>query len=405
MIRNFLIFSIGITILITTLSIGCKKDKDSEPIVPPPPPLPPTYDFTADTTLIDLNEVIYFTDLSSITSTSWLWDFGDGTTDTVKSPRKSYMAIKDYTVSLTVTNPEDTQTIIKDDYIKVVSYPSPWVYCGIASNYNLQDVFFIDKNTGWTVSLNGVILKTTDGGTNWSVLSSSTYSISGIHFINASEGWAVGNGTILRTTDGGATWTYSNFGVNIKDVYFINSYTGWIIGDKTIFMTTDTGSTWYIQYTSTRPLYEMHILDNDTGYVSGGSGTVLKTTDGGNTWLELNTSSQENLLSISVVNDDIWAVGYYGEIIHSKDCGLTWENQYHKTGITFESVCFTNSRFGWAVTSQDFCFYKTTNGGITWSHAQDPLIVQPYALYKLFFLDSKNGWVVGDLGIIYKLNL
>lgn len=384
----------------------CKKDKDNDPD-PVLPPTPPTYDFVADTCLIDLNEVIYFTDLSTLPSSTWLWDFGDGTTDTVKSPKKSYPYFGDYTVSLTVTNSVDTQTIVKEDYIKVVSNPSPWVYCGVASNYKFRDVFFIDENIGWASGLSGIIIKTIDGGANWSLLNSGVSNpLLGIHFINASTGWLVGSGgTILKTNDGGDTWTSINFGSKaIDDVHFININTGWIISDKMIFNTTDAGATWNLQYTSIRPLYEMHFLDSNTVYISGGEGTVLKTINGGSSWIKLNTSSQDNLLSIFVINENIWAVGYFGEIIHSKDGGLTWENQYNKDGFAFESVCFMNSRFGWAVSSQVNSFYKTTNGGITWSQAPDPMIVQPNELRKMFFFDSKNGWVVGGMGCIYKLS-
>ena len=54
----------------------------------------------------------------------------------------------------------------------------------------------------------GYILKTTDGGANWE----ENYSIidielNDIQFIDDNTGWAVGeNGIVLRTTNGGVTW-------------------------------------------------------------------------------------------------------------------------------------------------------------------------------------------------------
>jgi hypothetical protein len=66
-------------------------------------------------------------------------------------------------------------------------------------------VFFINDQTGYIVGYPGCILKTNDGGINW------TNSISGLQadlisvfFADTLTGYAVGsNGTILKTIDGG----------------------------------------------------------------------------------------------------------------------------------------------------------------------------------------------------------
>ena len=50
----------------------------------------------------------------SIGATSWLWDFGDGTTSIAQNPSHSYATLKSYTVSLTVTNGGCTNTISKN---------------------------------------------------------------------------------------------------------------------------------------------------------------------------------------------------------------------------------------------------------------------------------------------------
>lgn len=77
----------------------------------------PVADFTADNTC--LGTVSQFTDQSSIsgsTITSWLWDFGDGTTSTQQNPTHTYAVTGNYSVTLTVTTAEGcdattTQTI------------------------------------------------------------------------------------------------------------------------------------------------------------------------------------------------------------------------------------------------------------------------------------------------------
>ncbi len=47
---------------------------------------------------------IQFTDLSTNTPTSWLWDFGDGNTSTTQNPTHTFPAEGNYTVCLTSTN-------------------------------------------------------------------------------------------------------------------------------------------------------------------------------------------------------------------------------------------------------------------------------------------------------------
>jgi len=47
---------------------------------------------------------VTFTDTSTGNPTSWLWDFGDGTTSALRNPSKTYSIAQNYTVTLTATN-------------------------------------------------------------------------------------------------------------------------------------------------------------------------------------------------------------------------------------------------------------------------------------------------------------
>ncbi|MFH1319184.1 MAG: PKD domain-containing protein [Bacteroidota bacterium] len=82
------------------------------------PAVPPVADFMADFTF-SCNGTIYFSDLSLYAPDSWYWDFGDGNSDTVQNPIHTYTAGGTYSVSLTVTNPYGTDSIIKTNYITV----------------------------------------------------------------------------------------------------------------------------------------------------------------------------------------------------------------------------------------------------------------------------------------------
>lgn len=64
----------------------------------------PVANFTATPNPATPGQTIQFTDTSTNAPTGWAWNFGDGTTSTVKNPTKIYSQAGSYTVSLTATN-------------------------------------------------------------------------------------------------------------------------------------------------------------------------------------------------------------------------------------------------------------------------------------------------------------
>ncbi|MDI9394258.1 MAG: PKD domain-containing protein [Euryarchaeota archaeon] len=80
----------------------------------------PVAAFTADVTSGTLPLTVNFTDQSTGSPTSWLWDFGDGATASEQNVSHTYTAAGSYTVKLSVTNDSGSDEEIKSDYIKVV---------------------------------------------------------------------------------------------------------------------------------------------------------------------------------------------------------------------------------------------------------------------------------------------
>ena len=62
-----------------------------------------------------------------------------------------------------------------------------------ASEFRLQALFFQDANTGWAAGTDGLILRTTDAGQNWSKLHEHVgLSLTDLHIEPSGVGWAVG---------------------------------------------------------------------------------------------------------------------------------------------------------------------------------------------------------------------
>src|SRR6185436_10930876 len=79
---------------------------------------PPSANFVADKKIRYTNKVIQFTDAST-KSTSWLWNFGDATTSTLKNPTKMYSSPGTYTVTLQI-NGNPVYTATKVAYIQIL---------------------------------------------------------------------------------------------------------------------------------------------------------------------------------------------------------------------------------------------------------------------------------------------
>ena len=84
----------------------------------------PVADFSADKVGGCSPIVVNFTDRSTGSPTSWSWDFGNGSTSTRQNPSTTYFTPGTYTVTLTVTNANGSNTIVRTDYITVYDPPS-----------------------------------------------------------------------------------------------------------------------------------------------------------------------------------------------------------------------------------------------------------------------------------------
>jgi len=158
---------------------------------------------------------------------------------------------------------------------------------------SLPIMFFVNDSTGYIAGSDGsflyrgVIAKTIDHGKHWSLktLPQSGSLINDIHFHSEDTGYVISaDGLLFRTTNKGSTWdsiSRLNTTSYIK-IFFINGKTGFVISGTNIYKTTDAGITWNLQPSGTSHwLWSVYFPDPNTGYIVGDSGTILKTSLGG----------------------------------------------------------------------------------------------------------------------------
>jgi serine protease len=92
---------------------------------PSPGPQPLKAEFTGEPTSGVKNTTVQFTSQSTGSIISWLWDFGDGATSIDPNPSHTYKEARTYTVSLTVTGPDGSDTETKSRFVKLFEPSSP----------------------------------------------------------------------------------------------------------------------------------------------------------------------------------------------------------------------------------------------------------------------------------------
>lgn len=210
-------------------------------------------------------------------------------------------------------------------------------------------------------SIAGNILKTTNGGTNWSSIYTGTGAIlNAIFFLDINTGWVAGENSQIRyTTDGGNSWNGSavtGFTINIKDCEFISSTTGFVCGfqgaNGAIHKSSNGGVNWAIQITpgGIGGLNSLCFVGS-TAFSCGNGGLIIKSTDTGSNWSNLNQSiSTQELKSIDMVDANTgWAVGLNGVILYTTNSGTTWVQQESFTTNGLQSVIALNAIHAWAV--------------------------------------------------------
>jgi PKD repeat protein len=83
----------------------------------------PRADFTTDKIRGGAPMTVQFTDKSSGAPVSWKWDFGDGGSSIEQNPKHTYSTLGTYTVSLTVSNKDGSDTTTKVNLIATTLAP------------------------------------------------------------------------------------------------------------------------------------------------------------------------------------------------------------------------------------------------------------------------------------------
>ncbi|MGN8225831.1 T9SS type A sorting domain-containing protein [Gracilimonas sp. BCB1] len=352
-----------------------------------------------------------------------------------------------------------------------------------AGTEDLLDFHIVNDTTFWVAGESGSLYKSTDAGSSWeSALQIDTVSYGGFQSLNSSDdlynmafaddqtGYVIGEtynsgfvGFILKTTDGGSTWSVIDY--EFKHLFYdielgsngeiilaggADSFTE--TTQNAILVSSDEGTSWNILTDGSGPLTWFDIdefegswlavgasgatasftLADDTlssdlitgfniadvSFINGSQGAfvtegrvhgkVFTTTDGGATWENhLILEGRKDFKAVAYVdNNNIWAVGtdhYTGGsvwlVYHSSDQGATWNKvdtgfaEHEKTN-NLEDVQFIDAQIGF-IKAEDMLL-KTTDGGSTWNAITEPDNISYFDFEMIGFQNEDNGWMAGQ---------
>lgn len=295
-----------------------------------------------------------------------------------------------------------------------VSLYSDWIWQNpLPQGNELRSTYFLNSQTGFACGYGGTILKTTNGGTNWSILKSDVFKILfSVYFTDINTGYVSGeSGIIFKTTNGGTNWFNLNSGTNenLFSLCFTSASTGYCVMRDSVLKTTDAGLNWTKQPVSSS-LYSFSNIffpAPDTGYCTGSGTPVFKTTNAGNNWFITNGPQALNMGLYFINSLTGFICGgtpfFGGTFYTTTNGGNNWYFHDSISPMTFYSICFTSQNNGFMSGSNgsDYSYIlKTTNMGVNWGHLY--LGVSGMTFHKIFFPDAANGFTVGSGGNIFR---
>lgn len=280
---------------------------------------------------------------------------------------------------------------------------SDWELTTSATSNDLLHVLFVNSNTGYACGDIGTIIRTTNGGINWTALASGTNEVltsMAVNPANINVVYAAGfNGALLKTTNAGNNWSLQSVGGLYNAIVFKDANTGIAAGVGGIVYRTTNGGTNWVSVDPGIGLVTISSLYIGGGVIFGGcaSGKIIKSTNNGLNWTNYQTPSSFSFYSIYFLNDVTgFAADNTGKVFKSSNSGVNWSQISVHSGTKFTITRNGIDLFMCGVQGK---ILKSTNYGVNWITQTTGTSIDFYAMQ---FLNQNVGFAVGEGGAIYR---
>lgn len=315
-----------------------------------------------------------------------------------------------------------------------------WDKLNVPTTESFRGLGVVSESVVWASGTAGTVIRTIDGGKNWSVIKvpgARQLDFRGIQAFDANTAVIISSGPaekgqahIYRTSDGGKSWAHvyeqKTAGIFFDAVAFWDHKHGIVLSDPVeghfvLFTTDDGGSSWKQvrpaslpatlpnegAFAASNSCLTVH-GKNDVWFATGGAAVarVFRSTDRGKTWAAAETpmhpkNASSGIFSLSFRNgkDGIAVGGDYQHpessdlpnVMRTADGGLTWQPAAltNPAGIYFSSVARVN--------------HPILAAGIKglWIYSHDWKLASPENLNTVAS-EHNIVWAVGAKGVVLK---
>jgi len=297
---------------------------------------------------------------------------------------------------------------------------------------DLLAVDFVDANLGLAVGAGGAIIRTTNGGATWDAIAPVTnYTVTDVKFLTSQTAFAVGYEpllalpVVLRSTDGGLNWsvtqlsgngTVEALAVGSADVIYLGGEA--LDGDAYFSRTTDGGDSWNSVNTNVHAgIKGLKFLEEAYGVAAGTDGRIYVTLNGGDDWAQAAGSNADpfsdvSFLGISVgwatVGPDYPTSASHDQLFFSGNSGQAWTGVDLQENLSLQSVSTPTfsviAAGGYQVQSGVSIvpiFLYSNDAGAHWTLTQLHGIAPGVTMVSdVDFINSVEGWLVGPSNFI-----
>jgi photosystem II stability/assembly factor-like uncharacterized protein len=309
-------------------------------------------------------------------------------------------------------------------YVVESTLPNGWVEQTSGTVNGLNTVSTVSDQVGWIGGNGGVVLRTTNAGTNWTnvtgtpIGTDAVYAICGIDANTCLVSTSPAATFVFKTTNGGANWTQVFTQASpgfIDDIKMFSATNGFMYGDPvgarwTLFKTTNAGTNWdstglYLPQAGSEAGWNNAMCLKGTNLWFGTNNTrVYYSTNSGVNWLYGATTGTVNQYSVAFNGGG--GIGFAGQTVAVKSTngGANWAAfTVPGTGTIYGFSNILNEF--WYGASTSIIYYSSDNGATFASQYSNPVTT---ALYQsLSFALTGNtirGWAVTASGLISRYN-
>jgi photosystem II stability/assembly factor-like uncharacterized protein len=235
------------------------------------------------------------------------------------------------------------------------------------------DLRFLTDQIGLGATSDGKIYRTTDGANSWSLISDTSRAVHSFFFVDASNGFAVGDGSLFLTTkDGGASWTPKDLGIPATNLRSIRCATLQLCvmttdNGRAIVRTDDGGATAKLITPSQDPIFAADFASATRIAAGGATGATAISDDAGLNFTPIGGRLAGNFSRVRAGGQagTAFAPGDNGTLAKTVDGGKTWTRGNVSTSEDVLDVAFPTAQAGYALDTSGGLF-RTNDGGATW---------------------------------------